>query len=148
MTVLRRQCPPGFILRKGYTRKYRPSIAKIGYTRRHKGKVTTVRPPAKSIHVSEKCIKDRGLPGKGPREGKGIGKLRKGKLIRYGYSYHLSDGDRQNALDRAIKQYGALEVYHMLDAVAKYSVRTAPDAHIRFVADRDYVKKHYELKKP
>lgn len=139
-------CPKGYIMRRGYTRKFRPSVKATGFTVRRKGTVYTVRPKANTIRVPAACIKDRGLPGKGPKEGEGIGKLRKGELIKYGYQYRLSDSLRQSALKKAIKRFGALSVYRKLDAVAKLSLRTAPDASKIFSRDRNWVQENYELK--
>jgi hypothetical protein len=139
-------CPKGYILRKGYTRKFRPSVKATGFTVRRKGTVYTVRPKANVIEVPATCIKDRGLPGKGPREGEGIGKLRKGELVKYGYQYRLSDALRQSALKKAIKRYGPLSVFRKLDAVAKLSLRTAPDASTVFSRDRNWIRNNYELK--
>jgi hypothetical protein len=93
--------------------------------------------------VKSACIKDRGLPGKGPREGKGIGKLDKGKLSKYGYSYHDPWFKRHESLKKAIKAYTALDVYHKLDAVAKYTTRTAPQASRVFAEDRDWVRSKF-----
>ena len=107
----------------------------------------TVKPKKNVTYVSSACIKNRGLPGKGPREGEGFASLRKGELIKYGYSYRLSNTVRRKALEKAIKAYGALPVYRKLDAVAKLSMRTAPEAHKVFVADRDWIQHNYELKK-
>lgn len=137
-------CPKGFILRSGYTRKFRPNVKASGFTVRRKGTVYTVRPKANTIKVNASCVKNRGLPGKGV--GEGIGKLRKGEMIKYGYQYRLSDSLRQAALKKAIKHYGALAVYRKLDAVAKLSVRTAPDASKIFVRDRNWVKENYQMK--
>jgi hypothetical protein len=139
-------CPKGYIKRKGYTRKYRPSVTESGFTVRRKGKVYTVKPTSNSIEVPSMCIINRGLPGKGPREGEGIGKLRKGELIKYGYQYRLSDKLRREALKRAIKRFGPLSVYRKLDAVSKLSLRTAPDASKIFSVDRNWVRSNYELK--
>ncbi len=139
-------CPQGYIMRRGYTRKFKPSVKTSGFTVRRKGTVYTVRPKVNTIRVPAACIKNRGLPGKGPREGEGIGKLRKGELIKYGYQYRLSDAVRQKALKKAIKRYGPFSVYRKLDAVAKLSLRTAPDASIIFSRDRDWVKSNFELK--
>ena len=139
-----RQCPPGYILRRGYTRKYRSSLAHSGFTVRRKGKVYTVRPKTQSIRVSASCVKDRGLPGKGPALGEGFGKLRKGDLVKYGYQYRLSDALRHRALKKAVKQYGKSTVYHKLNAVAKLSKRTAPDASNIFARDRNWVKQQNE----
>ena len=139
-------CPKGYIMRRGYTRKFRASVKATGFTVRRKGTVYTVRPKANTIRVPAACIQDRGLPGKGSKEGEGIGKLRKGELIKYGYQYRLSDSLRQAALKRAIKRFGALSVYRKLDAVAKLSLRTAPDASKIFSRDRSWVQENYELK--
>lgn len=136
-------CPQGYILRRGYTRKFRPSVKSTGFTVRRKGTVYTVRPKANTIRVPASCIKNRGLPGKGPE---GIGKLRKGELIKYGYQYRLSDSLRQAALKKAVKRYGALSVYRKLDAVSKLSLRTAPDASKIFSRDRDWIRENFSLK--
>ncbi len=146
MATKKSGCPKGYIMRRGYTRRFRPSLKTTGFTVRRKGTVYTVRPKANVVIVPPTCIKDRGLPGKGPKEGEGIGKLRKGELIKYGYQYRLSDSLRQSALNKAIKQYGALSVYRKLDAVAKLSLRTAPDASKIFIRDRNWVKENFELK--
>lgn len=142
-----KKCPKGTILRKGYTRKFSSNVKNVGYTVRRKGKSFIVHPKANTTYVKPACIKNRGLPGKGPREGEGFGKLRKGELIKYGYQYRLSDSLRHAALKKAIERYGSLSVYHKLDAVAKLSIRTAPDASHIFVKDREWVKTHYDLKK-
>ena len=142
------RCPSGYILRKGYTRKYRQSVKNIGYTVRRKGKVFTVHPTSKTMRVSATCIKNRGLPGKGPPGGgSGIGKLRKGELIKYGYQYRLPFSMRKRALKTAIKKYGLLSVYRKLDAVAKLSKRTAPNASHVFEKNRDWVHKQLTRKR-
>jgi len=135
----RNNCPPGYILRKGYTRKYRSTVAEFFFNDTATTEIYTVRPTVRSIHVPAACIKDRGLPGKGPRSGEGFGKLRKGDLIKYGYQYRLSDALRHRALKKAIKQYGRTTVFHKLDAVAKLSTRTAPNASNIFARDRNWV---------
>jgi len=134
-------CPPGYILRKGYTRKFSKNVKSNGFTVRRKGTLYTVRPKANEITVAASCIKDRGLPGKGKNS---IGKLRKGELIKYGYQYRLSDANRRKALEKAIKQYGVLSVYRKLDAVAKLSVRTAPDASKIFSKDRNWIRDNFK----
>lgn len=145
--VNNKSCPPGYILRKGYTRKFRNTVKREGFTVRRKGKVYTVRPSKNESYVPSACIKNRGLPGKGPREGKGIGPLRKGALLKYGYSYRLANSTRRVALKKAIDQYGTLSVYRKLNAVAKLSERTAPDASLVFAKDRNWVRSNYTLKK-
>lgn len=138
-----KDCPSGYILRKSYTRKFKNATKKLGFTVRRNHKVYTVRPRANSVHVPAACIKDRGLTGKGPRDGKGIGPLRKGELIKYGYSYRLPDSQRRSALKKAVDRYGALSVYRKLDAVAKLSMRSAGDASKIFKMDRDWIRSNY-----
>jgi hypothetical protein len=136
-------CPEGYIMRKGYTRKFRPSITSSGFTVRRKGKVYTVHPKTNTVKIPASCIKERKSHKK---DGNKIIKLRKGDLIKYGYQYRLSDRLREKALETAIGKYGALGVYRKLDAVAKLSVRTAPDASKIFAKDRNWVRSTHELK--
>jgi hypothetical protein len=138
-------CPPGYILRKGYTRKFRASIKNAGYTVRRKGKLYTARPKSNTVYVREACVKSRSTSNQSNKS-KRIGKLRKGALIKYGYQYRLSDSLREKALVKAIKAYGALSVYHKLDAVAKLSIQKAPEAHVIFVRDREWIRSNYTLK--
>jgi hypothetical protein len=101
------------------------------------------------MYVEARSIKDRGLPGKGPRSGKGIGPLRKGELSSYGYSFRSSDSQRHEALRKAVDEYGALSVFHKLDAIAKLTLRTSPKAHRVFAEDKDWIyNKFGPLKAP
>ena len=127
------QCPPGYVMRKSYTRKFTNNIARSGYTVRRKGTVYTARPTTRSIYVSAQCVKK---PSSGTAK---FGKLRKGDLIKYGYQYRLSDQLRHKALEKAIKAYGLITVYHKLDAITKLTIRTAPDSHKIFNRDREWV---------
>ena len=131
-------CPPGTIKRKGFTRTFRKSITRSGFTVRRKGKMYTVRPKAESVHIPASCVKSRGPAGT-----KSFGKLRKGDLIKYGYQYRLADRLRHGALEKAMKVYGALTVFHKLDAVAKLSTTSAPDASKIFAMDRDWIREHH-----
>ena len=131
-------CPKGYTLRRGYTRKFRASVKATGFTVRRKGKLITVHPTANAVRVNAQCIKQ-----KTAKNSKRFGKLRKGELIKYGYQYRLSDKLREKALNKAIAKYGALSVYHKLDAVAKLSIKTAPDASTIFTKDRNWVRETY-----
>ena len=137
-------CPPGFIERSQYVRKYTTAIRKEGYlVKKPSGKTYKVYPKESGQYVGPSCIKDRGLKGKGPQT---IGPLRKGELTRFGYSTQMPSDIRQAALKKAISELGALNVYHKLDAVGKLAVRVAPDASRIFIADRDWVRANYPLK--
>ena len=138
-----RKCPKGMITRKAYLRKFTSGIKQRGFTvRRKSGKVYKVYPRKNFTMVKSACIKDRGLPGKAA-PGKQIGPLREGELKKHGYVYRLPKGERQNALKKAVEEYGALSVYRKLNAVAKLSVRTAPQASKAFTEDRNWVRSTY-----
>jgi hypothetical protein len=122
------QCPSGFIKRAAYMR----------YTK-----------SGKHIRVAEGCIRDIGEPGKGFKgPGEGIGKLRKGELVKHGYTHvvDLTVSDRHTALHRAVKEYGSLGVWRKLNAVSIYSRRTNPPASAIFKADSDWIRDTYGLK--
>jgi hypothetical protein len=134
-----RKCPKGTHYRKSFTRKFRNSILKTGYTVRRKGRMYTVKPGEKVAYVPSRCIKNR---NESVASTKTFGKLRKGELIRYGYQYRLADRVRHKALEAAAEAYGATSVWHKLDAVAKLTKHAAPDAHAIFLRDRDWIKEH------
>jgi hypothetical protein len=139
-SLSRRACPPGMIERKEYARKYSTAVLKKGFTTR-KGK----RFPHKSnlTYIGPRCVKDTGLPGKGKQS---IGPLRKGELSKHGYTMRESEELRHKALRKAIDEYGALGVYRKLDAVAKLTERTIPDASKIYSKDRNWVKESFNLK--
>ena len=122
-----KNCPAGYIKRAAFVR----------YTR--KGKHSLVR---------EQCIRNVGAPGKGFRDGPGIGPLRKGELLKHGYVgvTKMSVGERHKALDSAVKEFGSLSTWRKLNAVAVYSKRTAPGVSAIFKADMDYIRSKYGLK--
>jgi hypothetical protein len=137
-------CPPGYIKRSPYVRRYSTAVRKQGYTvKRASGKTYKVFPETSGRYVGPSCIKDRGLPGKGVADGKAIGPLRKGELTQFGYSSKLPSDLRRLALEKAVKALGDLNVYHKLDAVAKLAVRVSPDSSRIFMADRDWVRKTF-----
>lgn len=143
---LTKKCAPGYILRAPYKRAFSSTTRREGYNAKRGNKTVRVYPKANSVLVKAACIKDRGLSGKGPRSGKGIGSLRKGELSKYGYRAKESREKRHAALKKAVEVFGALGVYRKLDAIAKYTVRTAPEAHTVFKADREWIRSHYSLK--
>lgn len=143
---LTKKCPHGYILRAPYTRKFKTSTKQSGYNIHRKGKTFRVYPKSGKTVVKAACIKDRGLPGKGPRSGKGITLKRQGDLARYGYNAHKTQQERHIALKKAIEVYGSLSVFRKLDAIAKLTMRTAPEAHHIFKADRNWVQKNYPMK--
>lgn len=130
-------CPPGYILRKAYVRRYTTGIREKGYTVRRGNKTYRAYPTSGSTVVKASCIKDVGLKGKGEQK---IGPLRRGELLKHGYSYRKSYDERHAALRKAAKEYGPLGIYRKLNAVAKLSKRSAPDASKVFEKDRNWIK--------
>ena len=146
-STLRTKCPPGKIERRGYVRKFASPVIKRGYTvKRANGKHYRVYPDKPFVYVKPGCVKDRGLLGKlGPGVA-GIPPLRKGELRKYGYVYLKPGHVRHEALNKAIKEFGALGVYRKLDAVAKLSKHTVPEASKIFKYDREWVRRHHSIK--
>ena len=138
------KCPRGYIARSPYMRRYSTSVRQKGYTvKRASGTVYKVYPKNTDLYVPPTCVKDKGLPGKGIPKGKGIGPLRKGEMTRFGYSSKDSVEKRRLALKKAVTELGALSVFRKLDAVAKLSLRVAPDSSRIFAVDRDWVQKTF-----
>jgi hypothetical protein len=118
-----RTCKKGFHPRKTHTRK--------AYTRKTRARVASVK-----VHPTA-CV--RGYTG----PGKGIGKLKKGALSRYGYGTSKTSRSRHIALNAAVKHDGALTVYRRLNALSTYTKRTAPATSKTARSDRAYVgEKH------
>lgn len=137
----RKACPPGQIPRAAYVRKISSTVARHGYTKRTKsGKRIRVYPESKSIFVKSSCVEDTGKAGKGAQI---IGPLRKGELSKYGYSYKLPEAQRRAALQSAVQEFGPLSTYRKLNAVAKLSALTNPNASSAFAADRNWIRKTY-----
>jgi hypothetical protein len=143
---LNKVCPPGEILRKPYIRKFSNTIKREGFTAKRGDQLVRVKPTKDSTLVPAACIKDRGLKGTLRRAQLGIGPLRRGELIQYGYSYHLDTSTRHKSLEKAIKKFGALGVFRKLDAVAKLALRQAPRAAHVFAEDRDWVRDTHVIK--
>ncbi len=137
----RKACPPGQIPRAAYVRKISSTVARRGYTKRTKsGKRIRVYPSPRSIFVKSSCVEDTGKVGKGAQI---FGPLRKGELSKHGYSYKLPEGDRRVALQSAVQEFGALSTYRKLNAVAKLTTLTNPNASSTFAADRNWIRKTY-----
>jgi hypothetical protein len=139
----RKKCSPGKILRASYVRRIGTAVREKGYTRKTKtGKIIRVFPKGSPTFVSASCIINQGAKGKGTQK---IGPLRSGELTKLGYSSRLSVPERHAALKRAIKKFGANNVFHKLDAVAKLSARTHPASAATFRHDRNWVRNHYDI---
>jgi Family of unknown function (DUF5771) len=138
-------CPPGKIERHGYVRRFGKSILNKGYTvKRTHGKEYRIYPEKSSVYVKPSCVKDRGLPGT-VAPGQGFGPLRRGELKKHGYVFKEPEHERHEALNKAVKEFGPLGVFHKLDAIAKLAKRTAPEASKVFKEDLKWLMSKHKI---
>ena len=136
-SLSRKNCPPGMIRRKQYTRRYSTAVRNKGFTvKRSNGKTYHVKPKASNMLIESTCIKNVGAPGKGPKL---FGPLRKGELAKHGYSFRRSEAERHAALKKAVNDYGTTGVFRKLNAVAKLTKRVSPKAANVFTKDREWI---------
>lgn len=109
-----RKCPRGQILRKAYITK-------------------------KGSKVSAKCIKDRGLPGKGKR----LFTLRRGMLGKYGYNTKISDRARRTALRKAVSGEEYATIVRRLNALSILQKNTNPRVYKILRSDMEWMKNTY-----
>jgi len=86
--------------------------------------------------------KDLGKPGIGPKL---IEIKRTGSLTKHGYSIKKSVQARHEALNKAIKDFGALSVFRKLMAQATLRKRTYPKARKVFEEDAGWVRSNYKM---
>jgi pyoverdine/dityrosine biosynthesis protein Dit1 len=110
------ECPPGQVLRFGFTRKFKQSKQSKKFSR---------------------LTRKRCVPG--------IGKLKQGQLAKFGYLdvVHKTTETRHAALDKAVKEFGALSVFRKLNAVYVYTRKSAKESSKIFKEDRDWIKSKY-----
>jgi hypothetical protein len=137
----RKTCPPGTTYRSGFARKYATRVRREGYVVRRGSRRVRIYPKSRTTYIKSKCVKDpNARPGT-----RSISKypLKKKELTRFGYHAHIPKTERRAALIKAAQVYGALPLYHKLDAVAKLSERRAPEAAAVFSRDRDWIRRTY-----
>jgi len=123
---MKKNCNPGEILRKGYTRK--------AYTRKDGVKISETK-------VKPVCIKDKGKPGKGPNLFK---ILEKNTLRGFGYSSFKNVLERHESLKKAVKNIGKNTVIKKLNAVAILNKNTNPKIAGKFKADMQWVQNNFD----
>ena len=82
-----------------------------------------------------------------PRRGSGGVRIpikRKGALTELGYSTKKPDTARQRALSKAVKKYGAEDVWHMLQAQVVFRKKKQPKARAVFEEDREWIEKTFK----
>ncbi len=106
------KCEKGQIKRKSYTKK-------------------------NGTKVKSTCIKDLGLPGKGPVI---LPKLQQGTLTQFGYSSKNSDIKRHNSLKKAVAKYTKSAVIHKLNAITTLNKNTNPTLSGVYKSDMAWVQ--------
>jgi len=76
----------------------------------------------------------------------GIGPLKKNELGKYGYSTRISERKRDEALGKAVEEYGALSVFRKLNAISVYNKNRSPMTSGIAKMDRDFIKQTYMQK--
>ena len=85
--------------------------------------------------------KDIGRAGVGPKL---IPIMEKGTLTKYGYSTKKNTGARRQALEKAVKEYGALSVFRKLKAQETLRKRSQPKAREIFATDAEWVREQFK----
>ena len=117
-------------------------IKRISYKRKAFTKANGVR--VKATTVKSKCIKDRGLPGKGPYT---LPKPKdNGFLTSEGYHLKLPIKLRETALRKACRKYGCLKVIRHLNLIRNYS-KSVPVNYKKYNRDMKYVENLYKKQK-
>jgi hypothetical protein len=139
---LNKDCPPGFILRKPYYKKFKNTIKQV------RGQFVRVKPTKNRVLVKASCVKNTSKFNRNQVNSRGrmVKQLqrKRGELLRFGYSFRLPASLRQEALVRAIQEMGLLNVYHKLNSVAKIFEFKKPEASRIFIEDRDWIAENFE----
>ena len=145
---LDKECPPGYILRKPYYKKFKNTVKQQGYLVQRKGQLVRVKPQKNRVLVKAACVKNTSKFNSTQVNSRGrmVKQLqrKRGELLRFGYSFRLPASLRHEALVRAIQEMGLLNVYHKLDSVAKIFEFKKPEASRIFLEDRDWIAENFE----
>ena len=112
----------------------------MGYKKTPKPNYRTIKVRVKASKHRKGCTaarRDLGKPGIGPKM---ISIVEKGSLKKYGYSTDKAMGPRHEALERAIRKYGALSVFRKLNVQVTLRKRTQPAVRHVFAADAEWVR--------
>ena len=141
------RCPKGKIARHGYVRKFGNTVMRKGYTvKRVSGKKYHINPKRQSVYVKPVCVKDAFFKDiKHPSSGKRPDIFEKGQLKKHGYVYTRTTEDRHESLTKAVKDFGARNVYRKLKLLITLSRQSVPNAARVFKEDKDWIRQKYEL---
>jgi hypothetical protein len=132
---------------------WRKKISRNGYSRgahtrraySSKGHNIVRKATVRKSRVPTSLIKDQGAKGKWREVNKsnGIEINHPGSLSSMGYSVVNKPASRHSTLRRIIKKYGPTATFRKLQAVGTFTKRTSKGRSIKFLADRNWVKKKY-----
>lgn len=144
-------CPPGRILRKGFTKK---AHSRRSYSRRSFKRATGTIVPATKVrgsyvsrtYVPPTCVPDKGKPGKTPARLRILPKPEKEvSLRRYGYSTHKSEAVRHKALKKASQIHGYHKVLRRLNLLRNFQADpNAKDIMSKDVKFMSYLLSEYK----
>lgn len=123
------------ITRKGYNRK---GYTRKGYTRSDGTKVKKSYVPPTYVPPSK--IKDRGLPGKGPKI---IDMTDERHLGKFGFSLKNSTSERHASENAAVEANGYAWVIRRLNAIRTLLKNTEPQYTKKITADMEYLHNKY-----
>ena len=124
-------CPAGTRFRRGHTRKFTKGQA---FTVQGNTKTKIKHHQKNSAFIPSACVH--------PKQTRKMNNgLRKGELLKYGYSFRLPDKQRHSALKKAVKTLGASYVYGILGQGAKLAKNVHSDAYTKFTLDMEFLKK-------
>jgi hypothetical protein len=140
--VAQKTCPTGYVLRKGYVRKFRQSIRRKGYSvHRKNGRTYRIFPKTSNeVEVKAACVKVTEQA-----DAAAAADLKRGQLRKHGYQYRLSDEFRRAALKKAVQEYTPTGVYKILNTATKLARKEKPLAAKIFEADRDWLRSEYGI---
>lgn len=122
-------CPKGYKQRRSFTRRFRNSVVKHGFSVTRKGHTYKAFPKHNTAaHVPATCVEQP---------------LRKGDLMKYGYVFYKGHESRHRALRRAVVQYGKSRVSKRLDIASKLYGKAYPAAGKTFEADERWVTRTF-----
>lgn len=97
----------------------------------------------RGTHVRSTCIKDKGLPGKGPKI---LPKPKSGLLEKYGYKdiKYLTHKERENILEDAARHLGYKDIIKHLTLIHNLLHRSNPEVAKIIKRDQERISELYK----
>ena len=140
-----KKCPKGSILRKAYKRK--DYVSKSGETK--KGKIVPSKCINRKVNTKNskkvKSVNKNTKNSKKGKKGKLVIPMKKGELTKHDYHkvVELSIKNRRNALNSAIKEYGASKILKKLGVIRTYHKNKNPKYSKIYSDNMKWTRKKY-----